>query len=84
MISQLDDNPFGDPFETVMVLWDYTTQMVVDAGDVSNSLFDTHWVYKYRHGHRLPWVLSRYPGEVIFYLDHEVPELVRMAVMVAS
>lgn len=71
-----------DPPEPVKVLWDYQTQTVVDAGNVSCGLFDTHWIYKYRAGHKLPWVLSRYPGEVIFQLDHEVPDLVRLAVMV--
>lgn len=83
MSAQWHD-PFSDPPEPVKVLWDYQTQTVVDAGAVSNSLFDTHWVYKYRAGHKLPWVLSRYPGEVIFQLDHEVPDLVRLAVMVNS
>lgn len=73
---------FGKPVEGVKILWDYTIQQVVDGGNVSCSLFDTHWTYTYRDGSKLPWVLSRYPGEVLYVQEHEVPELVRLAVMV--
>lgn len=72
------------PPPDVKILWDYTTQQVVDGGNVSCGLFDTHWTYTYRADSRLPWVLTRCPGEVLYLQEREVPELVRMAVMVAS
>lgn len=75
---------FGKPIEGVKILWDYTTQQVVDGGNVSCGLFDTHWTYTYRPGSKLPWVLCRFPGDVFYKDEDQVPELVRMAVMVAS
>lgn len=75
---------FGEPAKGVKILWDYQAQQVIDAGDVRVSLFDTHWTYTYRHGSKLPWVLSRFPGDVFYKQEDEVPELVRLAVLVAS
>lgn len=69
----------------IKILWDYQTQQVVDGGNVSTSLFDTHWVYTFRPGDiSLPWVLSRFPGDVFYKQENEVPELVRLAAMVAT
>ena len=80
--------PFQDPFanplkeEVVKVLWDYEAQKVVDVGDVSCGLFDTHWTYSYTAGSRLAWAISRCPGEHIYLQEADVPEMVRLAVMV--
>jgi hypothetical protein len=75
---------FGKPVTGTKILWDYVTQQVVDGGDVSCSLFDTHWTYTYYHGQSLSWVLERFHGDGMFLQEPDVPELVRMAVMVAS
>lgn len=74
---------FGE-FPMVKILWDFKAQQVVDAGNVSCSLFDTFWTYTYRHGSRLPWVLTRFPREVLYVQETEVPGLVQMAALVAS
>lgn len=80
-------DPFGNPFpgpKSVQILWDYTTEIVVGEGH-EPTLFDTLWTYTYRPGNpALPWVLSRFPGDVFYKQEEEVPELVRLAVMVAT
>lgn len=79
-------DPFtkGSPVPEVKILWDYEAQVVIDAGNVSCGLFDTLWTFTYRHGSKLPWVLSRFPGDVFYRHEDEVPELVRLALLVAS
>lgn len=69
----------------VHVLWNYLTETVVDAGvHVTVGLFDTHRKYTYRHHPQLPWELSCYPGHSMYVQEADVPELVRMAALVAS
>lgn len=68
----------------VKILWDYSTQSVVDGGDVRCSLFDTLHVYKFVAGDPLPWRLSRFPGEHVYVAEVAVPELVQLAALVSS
>lgn len=70
--------------ECVKILWDYSTQSVVDGGDVGCSLFDTLHVYKFVAGDPLPWRLSRFPGEHVYVAEAAVPELVQLAALVSS
>lgn len=79
-----DFDPFNPPptVEPIKVLWDYESQAVV--GDGMSTLFDTHWTYMYHHGNPLPWHLSRCPGDLMYVAESAVPEMVRLAVMVAS
>jgi hypothetical protein len=75
---------FGRPVEGTKILWDYMTQQVVDGGDVNCDLFDTYWLYVYRPDSSIPWALYRFPGDHMYLSEPDVPELVRLAVMVAS
>lgn len=79
-------NPFSKGEEGgVRVLWDYTTQQVIDGGEVSCGLFDTYYVYIHRPTYVMPWVLLKYEGKAPMYLhDKDVPELVQLAAMVSS
>lgn len=83
-MTSLWDDPFNPQptVEPIKVLWDYEAQAVV--GDGMSSFFDTHWTYIYTHGSRLPWHLSRCPGDLMYVPEGQVPEMVRLAVMVAS
>lgn len=82
-------SPWDDPFNAdeqdmtpVKILWDYEAQLVVGEG--VPTFFDTHWTYMHYPRSRLPWRLIRYPGDVLYLKEADVPELVRLAVMVAS
>lgn len=75
--------PAKDP-AAVKILWDYMAQQVVDGGDVSCSLFDTFYVYSYVDGAPLSWGIERSPGDFMYLMEQQVPELVRIAVLVSS
>lgn len=79
-----DIDPFNPPptVESIKVLWDYEAQVVV--GDSMSTLFDTRWTYIYNPGSRLLWHLSRCPGDLMYVPEEQVPEMVRLAAMVAS
>ena len=68
----------------VRILWDYKAQQVVDGGNVSCSLFDTHYVYMYIPGDPLPWRIERFNGDFMYIAEREIPELVQLAAMVSS
>jgi hypothetical protein len=82
------DDPFNVPDQApavpVKILWDYSTGQVIDGGEVSCGLFDTHWTYTYYPWRTsLQWALTRCPGECLYKQEAEVPEMVRLAVMIA-
>lgn len=81
-----NDNPFSKGEEGgVRVLWDCATEQVIDGGEVSCGLFDTHWVYIHRPSYFCPWILIKYEGmEPVYLHDKDVPELVQLAAMVSS
>lgn len=78
------DDPFGEPPKTepVKILWDYFAEQVVGDGDA--GLFDNHWTYIYNPDSRLAWHVVRYPGDLLYVVEKDVPEMVRLAAMVAS
>lgn len=67
----------------VQILWDYEKQIVVDTGLC--TMFDTCWTYVY-DGITITgwWVLKDPWSDRKYLLEAEVPEMVRLAVMVNS
>lgn len=75
-------NPFApDEFTAVTVKWDYINEVIVGNG--RSNLFDTCSTYFYDRGSLLPWHVSRFPSEMLYVQEHQVPEMVRLAVMVS-
>lgn len=71
----------GKPGTPIKVRWSYTTETIVDDG--VPTLFDTTWTYIYRGWRsQLQWGLSRYPGDEMVVHEDNVPEIVKLAVMV--
>lgn len=76
-------NPYDEPQPT-HVLWDYSQQLVVGEGRPV-GLFDTLWSYTYRPWRSaLQWQVVKAPGTAIMLAEEDVPEMVRLAAMVAS
>jgi len=77
------DNPFKRDNVPTKILWDYEKEMVVDSGMC--TLFDTSWTYCYDGITVTGWWVLRYPHASPHYLlEAEVPEMVRLAVMVSE
>ena len=73
----------GMPPTPIRVKWDYEKQVVVSDG--LSNLFDTCWSYFfYGPDEALQWGVSRFEGDHMFVAERIVPEMVRLAVLVAS
>lgn len=67
----------------IRVQWDYRREVVV--GNDMCTLFDTTWSYfLYPWRTALRWQLVRSPGDSLYLQEAEVPEMVRLAVMVTE
>lgn len=80
-------NPFppdGPGTAIVSVTWDYVNEVVADKNHF--SLFSTTWEYSYNpaYAQRLRWSVSRCPGDAMHISPNDVPEMVRLAVMVST
>lgn len=77
------DNSPTPSREVIRILWDYEKEMVVDSGIC--TLFDTSWTYCYDGITVTGWWVLRYPHASPHYLlEAEVPEMVRLAVLVSE
>lgn len=76
-----DNSPSPSP-EVVRILWDYEKGIVIDAGMC--TLFDTCWTYVYDGITVTGWWVLKFPNATPQYLlEAEVPEMVRLAVLVS-
>lgn len=77
------DDTITSADKPIRIQWDYRQQIVV--GDDMCTLFDTTWSYYLRPWRTaLRWQLVRSPGDALYLHEEDVPEMVRLAVMVSQ
>jgi hypothetical protein len=83
-------DPWGNPypiskFEPVSITWDYVNEVVVEKNHF--SLFSTTWEFLYSPQDPFAiseWKVCRCPGDESWVHESDVPEMVRMALLVCT